>query len=196
MLDFLIANIAYWPLCAFVVLCLAGFNIPFSEDAVIILSVGVCHEKPELLVPTIICMYLGIIVGDSISYWIGFLFSKGLIKIKKLKQVFESGKAEIIQRRLERRGFFTFITTRFVPFGVRNVLFLSAGFIRLNFLKFMLFDYIAAAISSQTLFWLVYVVGDDESSLFFKILGICLLVVVICFAIHNIIQIRRDCADK
>ena len=52
----------------------------------------------------------------------------------------------------ERFGIFTLIVGRFVPFGVRNALFLTAGLGRMGFMKFALSDLLAATISCSVYF--------------------------------------------
>ena len=49
---------------------------------------------------------------------------------------------------------------RFIPFGVRNGLFLTAGIGKMNSLKFALSDLLAATISCTTYFYLYYHFGD------------------------------------
>ena len=57
-------------------------------------------------------------------------------------------------------GVFTLIVGRFIPFGVRNALFLTAGLSKMNFIKFSLTDFIACIISSITFFSLYYTYGE------------------------------------
>jgi len=191
LIDLISGSISYWPLAVFIAFILAGINIPISEDAIIIASAAICNDKKELLVPTLICIYLGIVISNSISYFLGFLCSKGLSGFGKIRRILDSDKKTIIMRRLEKQGFLTFVTIRFVPLGLRNVLFLSSGFFHLKFWRFALYDFTAAILSSQTLFWLVYLLGDN-SSLPIKIICGILLAALITFIVLNIISIRKE----
>ena len=62
------AHIPYWPLVCFSLLILAGFNLPVSEDAVIVLSAGVTLSDSSLVIPTWISLYLGIFISDIMVY--------------------------------------------------------------------------------------------------------------------------------
>lgn len=191
--DFFLNYINYWPLAAFCALLLAGFNIPISEDAIIIASAAICQDNPKLVLPTIIFVYLGIVISDAITYLLGYFCSRGLSGFRKVNKLLKSNKKYVILNRLERHGFFTFISIRFIPLGVRNLLFISSGFFHLKFWKFVVFDFTAALISSQTLFWLIYVLGDD-SSILEKAICVILLGVLVGYIVHTIKGVKKDLA--
>ncbi|EKE08018.1 MAG: hypothetical protein ACD_17C00394G0001, partial [uncultured bacterium] len=65
----------------------------------------------------------------------------------------------------EKYGFWTLLVGRFIPFGVRNCLFLTAGLGKMHFGKFLLSDGIACILSNTVLFSLAYVVGKNYTSL-------------------------------
>lgn len=179
--EFISSYISYWPVAAFCVLILAGFNLPVSEDAVIILSATMVHQNKKLLIPTYLALYSGIFISDIIAFCIGRLLSKGFLQFKFLKKKLTPENMEWVSSHLENHGFKTFITCRFIPFGVRNMLFMGSGFVGLPFSKFVLFDCIAALISSSTLFILVYFIGNAAKEVLYAI-GIILFVAVIIAA--------------
>ena len=94
---------------------------------------------------------------------------------------------DFLSKKLEKHGFLTFIVTRFIPFGMRNALFMTSGFTMLPFPKFMLFDSIAAFLSSITLYSLVLFIGESAKE-GFKIVGIVLFIVVWSVALFFIIK--------
>ena len=53
LVNFFTAHIPYWPLVCFSLLILAGFNLPVSEDAVIVLSAGVTLSDSSLVIPSV-----------------------------------------------------------------------------------------------------------------------------------------------
>ncbi len=61
----------------------------------------------------------------------------------------------------EKYGFLTLLVGRFIPFGVRNGLFLTAGLGKMHFGKFILSDGIACVLSNTALFCLAYTVGKN-----------------------------------
>lgn len=190
-LEFISSYVSYWPITVFTLLILAGFNLPISEDALIILSVAMVHKTPQLLFPTYIALYTGIFLSDLIVYTLGKLLSKGVLKFKFLQKKLTPEKLEWVSSHLETHGFVTFITCRFIPFGVRNALFLSSGFVGLKTAKFILFDSIAALISSSTLFTLVYFLGQAAEKSF-KLAGFILFgILAVAAIIFVIVKIKN-----
>ncbi|MCQ2578390.1 MAG: VTT domain-containing protein [Treponema sp.] len=192
-IDFFASYIHYWPLAAFVALLLAGFNLPVSEDAILIASAAICQDNKKLILPTIVFVYLGIVLSDIISYLFGYICSKKLSGFKRIRRMLSSNKKYVIMKRIEEHGFGTFISIRFIPFGMRNLLFLSSGFFHLKWWKFMLFDFTAALISSQTLFWICFILGD-ESPLFLDITCIVILALLIFCIVRTILGVKKDLA--
>ncbi|MCQ2582280.1 MAG: DedA family protein [Treponema sp.] len=188
-IDFLLSYVHYWPPVALFTLILAGFNLPVSEDAIIIVSATLVHQEQADLFTTYICVYLGIFISDVISYYVGRLISKGFLSFKFLRKKLTEKNIKWVSDRLEKHGFLTFIICRFIPFGVRNMLFMGSGFVNFPITKFLLVDSIAAFISSATLFTLTYFIGEAIETNW-KILGIVLFVVfaiilVVLFARHK-----------
>jgi phosphatidylserine decarboxylase len=149
----------FYPFAALVGLLLAGLNIPVSEDLVIITGALVTQGAPYLLVPSLLAIYAGVIIRDFMAYFIGVFIRKGTVKIRFA--AFSSKNLDMIKRHLDKHGFLTFIVCRFIPFGVRNTLFMASGFFGLPLRRFILYDVAAAAISTNTLFFLVYNFGDE-----------------------------------
>lgn len=173
-IDFISQYISYWPFVAFFALVLAGVNIPISEDAIIVLSAGFAQADHSLTLPNYVAIYFGIIISDMISYWFGRLLSKGVLKIKFFQKKLTPENINWVSRHLEQHGYITFQVCRFIPFGVRNALFMGSGFVGLPFRKFIFFDFLAALVSSSVLYFLVYFIGKTANTTL-KIVGIVLL---------------------
>ena len=152
-----------FPITAFTGLMLAGFNIPVSEDIVVITGAILARGGLAPLAPTIIAIYLGVILSDFVSYWLGTLIRKGALNFRFIKNLLPEKRLQKMQGYLEKYGIFTFIICRFIPFGVRNTLFMTSGFIKLPFKRFCLYDIIASIINVCTLFFLVYFLSDDAT---------------------------------
>ena len=75
-IAFITSYVPYWPVVCFFALLLAGFNLPVSEDAMIILSATFVQADKSLLIPTYIALYAGIVLSDVESYFIGKLLGK------------------------------------------------------------------------------------------------------------------------
>jgi membrane protein DedA with SNARE-associated domain len=158
---YLSGYISFFPLVAFVCLLLAGLNVPMSEDLIIITGALLCEKDSSILAPTLAALYAGVIISDFMVFWIGTRIRRGVSKSKIISRVLTPVKLHRMRRYLDRFGIFTFIVCRFIPFGVRNTLFMASGILRLRARVFALYDITAAAISVNTLFFLVYFLGED-----------------------------------
>jgi membrane protein DedA with SNARE-associated domain len=191
MFDGLSQLLQYYPLFAFIALLLAGLNLPFSEDLIIITGAIVCQADPSLLAPCIIAIYAGISISDFMSYFIGKFIKKGAISWFNGEAFFNHKYIDIIHRNIEKHGPWTFIVCRFIPFGIRNALFMTSGFFGLSLKRFALYDIVASLISMNTLFWLVFCFGDVVEKpikvvgyALFAILCVGVLTLIIRFIVH------------
>lgn len=168
----------FFPLAAFILLMLAGLNVPISEDLVIITGALICHGDQSVLIPTFVAIYLGIVISDYFPYLLGKYIRRGTVKSTFIAILFPQKRLEIMQYYLKKFGIFTFIVGRFIPFGVRNTLFFSSGFIGLGLRRFAMYDIVAATISVTTLFSLVYIFGDEIEKPFHAVGKILFLMVL------------------
>lgn len=149
---------AHWII--FISLVLAGFNIPISEDLMLLTS-GILASAfvPENTFVLWLSVFCGAYISDWIAYWTGRLLGPKLLTIKWLSRVVKRERLDKMHAFYERWGFFAFLFGRFVPFGVRNCLFISAGMGNMSFKKFLLVDGFASLISTTTAFYLAYTFG-------------------------------------
>jgi membrane protein DedA with SNARE-associated domain len=186
--------IDFFPLVALICLLLAGLNIPMSEDLIIITGAILCRKDPDILALTLAAIYAGVIISDFMVYWIGIQIRKGVAKTRLASKVVTEKRLNKIHYYLDKFGILTFIVCRFIPFGVRNSLFMASGILNLRLRVFALFDIIAACISVNTLFFLVYFLGEQIEKPF-KIAGIILfilLVVITIFFVSRLIIAWRN----
>ena len=169
--------ISYFPLVVFLSLLLAGFNVPLSEDLLIISSALLAKTDRSLLIPLAAAIYSGVVLSDHIAYWIGSRIRKGLTKNRFFAKVLTKRKLARMHHYLDKYGIFTFIVCRFIPFGVRNTLFIGSGVMQVKYRIFILYDLVAAAISTTTLFLLIYYLGDSIEKPF-KVIGGVLFIVL------------------
>lgn len=192
-LVFISTYIHYWPLVCFCALLLAGFNIPVSEDVMIVMSSLVAAHDGKLLLPNYIGLYAGIYASDLINYWFGRILGSKLLNWKLVSKKLTPRRIQKIVGQLEKHGFLTYVVTRFIPFGVRNTLFMTSGMVHFSFAKFMLFDAVAAVISSSTLYFLVFFIGEVAADNL-RILGYILFVLFVIAVI--VLFIRHEKKKK
>ena len=175
--------ISYFPLVIFISLLLGGFNLPISEDIIVITAALLCKQEKASIPAFYASLYFGAIISDYLVYFWGWLLGRGRISSKFFSKLISENSVTRISRALQRHGFLTFLFGRFIPFGVRNVIAMTSGFVNFPFYKFALFDAIAAVCNISALFWLVYFLGQRGSH-FMKIIGIILLLLFIGFSIY------------
>jgi membrane-associated protein len=152
-------HVQYAPWIAFGALMLAGFNIPVSEDATIIICASLAAKYPEQKVPLFLGAYAGAYLSDLVAYTIGRKLGPHLWDIKWFANMVSKSMVTKIGHYYDRYGVITLIFGRFIPFGVRNGLFMTAGLGKMRFAKFAAADLLACTISNLTLFTLTYKLG-------------------------------------
>jgi membrane-associated protein len=174
---FLNQHITYAPVIAFILLLLAGLNLPLSEDLIIITSAFLARANEESKYYFFAALLAGVIISDHMAYWIGNRIGHGLHK-KYFYKFLTPSKLERVHFYIKKYGIFSFIICRFIPFGVRNTLFISSGIMRMKYGLFTLFDGIAATISVSTLYFLFFRLGSEMERPY-RILGIVLFILLL-----------------
>jgi membrane protein DedA with SNARE-associated domain len=158
------AHNAHWYL--FTALVLAGFNIPFSADLLIllaaILAATVLPENTWLLFASV---SVGCYLSAMCAYWFGRLLCTTLIKTKFFSKLISFKRLSKIKSFYDKYGLWTLIVGRFIPFGVRNCIFMSSGMSKVHFGKFILMDALACTLWSSTLFYLCFTLGQNHAVL-------------------------------
>ena len=158
---FIESNIQYAHLIVFGALLLAGLNIPISEDAMLFISAVLASSHGEYLPHLFIGVYMGAYLSDLICYALGRFFGPKLFEIRFFANMVPPDRIQKIHTFYEKYGIVTLLIGRFIPFGVRNGLFLTAGLGQMNFIKFALSDLTACTISTVTFFTLYYHYGGS-----------------------------------
>ena len=159
-IEFIQANVEIAPYLIFGLLLLAGLNIPVSEDGMLFISGLLAAQRPDLMWELFVGVYLGAYFSDLICYSLGRFFGPRLWNIKWFAKMVSREAVHKMSGFYERYGFLTLLVGRFIPFGVRNALFLTAGISKMNAVRFAVADLIAATISCGIYFWLYYSYGE------------------------------------
>jgi membrane protein DedA with SNARE-associated domain len=164
--SFIFEHAAYAHWIVFGALILAGFNIPVSEDLMIIFSAVLSATVvPENTAKLFVGVFLGCYLSDWICYWMGRKLGPKLWNFSWMAKRVDRKRVDQIQKYYEKYGFWTLLIGRFIPFGVRNALFLTAGLGKMHFGRFILSDGIACLTSNTALFFLAYSVGKNYEAL-------------------------------
>lgn len=158
------AESAHW-LFAFLIL-LGGLNVPISEDVVMI-SAGALASTliPEIATYQYIILFFVCWIAAWEAYWIGRLLGPKMYNIRWFNRILTPKKIDRLHYYYEKFGFWTFIVGRFIPGGVRNGLFMTAGMGKMPFKTFILRDIFACFISTALLFSLGFYFGQHSSEI-------------------------------
>lgn len=159
-LQFIAENVQYAHWYIFGLLLLAGLNIPVSEDGMLFISGVLASNHPEYSTQLFIGVFLGAYFSDLICFTLGWKLGPKLFEIKFFENMVPPERIQKIHAYYEQYGVITLILGRFIPFGVRNGLFLSAGLGKMDPVKFALSDLLACTISTVTFFTLYYNYGN------------------------------------
>lgn len=154
------AHYAHWVI--FGLLMLAGLNFPISEDLLIIFS-GILASTvvPENVWKLFLGVFLGAYLSDWIVYWMGRQWGIQLLRIRWFARIFNPERLKQIEWYYKRYGVLTLLVGRFIPFGIRNCLFATAGIGKMRFWKFLVADGIACLASNSALFTLAFFFGKN-----------------------------------
>jgi len=159
---------------------LAGLNIPVSIDLLMILGATLAATViPSHLPHLFLAIFLGCLLSAWISYWFGRLLLPHLAKWPFFAKLVQGKRMARVKNFYEKRGFLALLFGRFVPFGVRNLLFMSKGLSKTSFFKFALRDSFACFFWSLSCFSLYYTLGKNFDRL---VHGVKLANILIFFA--------------
>ncbi|MCF7806343.1 MAG: DedA family protein [Simkaniaceae bacterium] len=161
-LQFISDHQVHAPWIVFTALILAGINVPISIDIVLVFCAFLAASvMPHSMWP----LYFSILIGCSISGWIAYslgrFFGRRLLSTKLMSKMLPPSKIDKVETYYQKYGIATLIIGRFIPFGVRNCIFVSTGLSKMNFFKFALIDFIACSAWSSIMFFSFYHLGKN-----------------------------------
>jgi len=148
-------------LFVFGVLLLCGLGLPLPEDIWLITGGYLAYSGRVQLLPMMAVGLAGILCGDSIIYlagrWVG-----NRVESRKgfLARIVTPEKRARVEGLFEKYGQKIVIAARFLP-GVRAVTYFTAGSARMSYLRFVLFDGLAALASAPIFTYLGYRFGGE-----------------------------------
>ena len=193
----------YTHFISFGLIMLAGLNIPVSEDLVIIISASIAATAQPHNAPYIFTgCFLGAYLSDMVAYSIGryginkIVFSSIMIRTKIVNRKKVEDTIKAIQEYFGRYGGKTLFFARFVPFGVRNITFMTCGLIKMKLPKFMAIDLCAATCTSIILFFLGYTFGNNYEMILSYILKYKFIIFSICILVIILLILRKKCMKR
>lgn len=148
---------------AFCFLLLFGFTLPICEEIAVAL-VGVTMRATNTGFLAAACVALvAILIQDACYFLIARTFGPKIIRHKIFAKFIKPSSIAGGERYFKRRGPFIVFTTRFVV-GLRAPVIMSAGFLRMHWPRFTLYDFLAAAIMTPAWLLVGYALGAQFDS--------------------------------
>jgi membrane-associated protein len=162
LIEFLSAHASQAHWFILIGLLLAGFNIPISIDVLLIIAALLSAKfVPEHTFLLYSFLLLGSLLSACISYTLGRTLGLKLAKWKLFKPFLSDSRVGKLRNFYKKYGVLAFIIGRFIPFGVRNCLFMSSGLSKMPFHRFLLQDLLGCFIWVTTFFTLFYHIGQN-----------------------------------
>jgi len=186
---FISNNSSIAPYLIFLLFLLAGMNIPISIDILVITSSIIAAKiLPQKIYYLFFSCLFGCYFSGWIAYWVGRLAGGKLLKTPFGKKLLPKNKIDRILKFYTTHGFLTLLIGRFIPFGVRNGIFMSSGAAKASFKRFALRDIIPCLLWSSMTFFSFYKLADSYH-LLVKYLKIINIIIFSTFAVAVILYI-------
>jgi membrane-associated protein len=189
-------NVEMAPYISFGLLLLAGFNIPVSEDALLFINAILAAKNPDQKYMLFGGVFLGAYISDLICYWLGRTLGPKLWKIKFFANMVDPKLVDKLSGFYNKYGMMTLIVGRFIPFGVRNGLFLTAGLSKMDAKKFAFSDLIATTITCSIFFTLYFHYGESVIEFVKKFNIIIFSIAAIASLTYFIVKKRQKTSNQ
>jgi membrane protein DedA with SNARE-associated domain len=144
----------------FGVLLACGLGLPLPEDISLILGGYLAYTGAASLPVMVVVGFTGILAGDTIIYVMGRrLGTRVGQRPGFFARIITPEKRARVEQLFELHGQKIVMVARFLP-GVRAVTYFTAGSARLPYLRFILWDGIAALVSAPLFVYLGYHFGE------------------------------------
>ncbi len=157
-----------WPFgTAFALLVAAGFGAPIPEELPTVAAgvwVGSHPELGPLRWLILLVCFLGVLISDIMLYGIGRWWGPRLLQYEWAKRIIPPETWQRIEKNYDRYGIKVLLMIRWLP-AIRSPMFLSAGIMRLSFVRFVLADGTALVFGHSILFFLAWWFGDAFQNL-------------------------------
>lgn len=177
----------------FVLLVLGGIGFPFPEDGTLILCGFLLSQQVAHPVPALVMVYLGLLCADTIVYHIGKKYGRLIVTHRRFRRFLSSEKFAELEKQFDQKGALFILIGRHV-FGLRIQIFLVAGIMRMQYLKFVLSDAVSALFTLSVMVGIGYLGGNSWQILrkdFSRIEHIIVLVLLTGVTIYLLVKYFR-----
>jgi membrane protein DedA with SNARE-associated domain len=148
----------------FLLLILGGMGLPFPEDTTLILSGFLIAQGITQPLPTLLIVYLGLLMTDFSLYLAGKKYGRRVIEHKRLQKIISHDRLSKLEEKFRKWGILVVFFGRHL-LGVRAQVFLSAGVMRMPAIKFLMADAASAILTVTLMVGIGYLGGNSIEAL-------------------------------
>jgi len=140
-----------WPcLTVLAVLIACGLGLPLPEDVPLLTGGFFCHLGLAPLYLMIPVAMVGVLAGDCVLFTMGRAFGHHIVEHRFIRRLVNPRRLVMAERLFGRHGVKIIFAGRFLP-GLRPMIFVASGVLKVPFWKFAGVNGFAACISVPTL---------------------------------------------
>lgn len=184
---------------AFSFLLLFGFTIPICEEIAVALVGATMKATGTHFLLAVAVALAALLIQDTGYFFLARIFGARVIRHRLLARLLKPKSIGDGERYFLRRGPFIVFSSRFVV-GLRSAVIMGAGFLRMRWSRFVLYDSIAAAIMTPAWLFVGFALGaqfDGKVGQLTKIFGFIGPVAVLAgaFLIYRSVKADKAKAD-
>lgn len=128
----------------FILLVLGGIGFPFPEDITLILCGFLIFNDVVKPVPAGLVVYAGVLLTDLFLYFVGRKYGRMIVTHKRFQKIISPERLSLLEEKFDKRGVLVLLLGRHFV-GLRAQILLTAGAMRMSFIKFLTIDAVSAS---------------------------------------------------
>ena len=144
----------------FLVLLGTGLGVPIPEELPIVIAAMMARWEVMHWAGALGSCLGGVLAGDMLLYWMGRHFGRRILEWPAARRILTPEREARVMEAYHRHGLKFVVMARLVM-GLRAAAFLTAGVVRVPFLRFVVVDVAAVLVSVPLAFGLAYAVADS-----------------------------------
>ncbi len=183
--------------CLTLTLFVCGIGVPLPEEGVFLAAGWYGQDHGANVWILCACGVLGVLMGDSIPYWMGRKHGVRLLKKRPFSWFLKEKGIQKTREFFGKNGSKTVFVGRFIA-GLRMPTFFMAGSMGVSYWTFLFWDLLGALISCPTSIWLAYTYGKraevmltESKTVLFTVLGL-----IVLYMVYHVWSHREKPEDK
>lgn len=143
---------------------IASIGVPIPEDIALLAGGLACYLGKAEVLPMIMVGLFAVLSGDMFIFYLGHRWASNLLDHRMTRRLATPDRMTKLRVKFHDHQIKTIFLGRFLP-GVRALVFLTAGAMKMNVWKFLAINGLAAAITVPLFVVLGYVFGQSYDKL-------------------------------